>query len=148
MHAPLSIRDGSTAFKRSRWARCFICGGLFQLLTKLNLLLPPSSLSVSQHFYFLLLSLSPPAFFWLSSILLPLVCPSELMDLAPPCPCCFWPPVAVKLGMLLPLRPPGRREGRGGRSCPVASLRREVSGRAEGSACPTPSQSQSRIVCH
>lgn len=116
VQGPLSIRDGSTAFKRSGWARCFISEGFFQLLTKLNSPLPLSSLSASQHLYFLLLSLSLfPLFFWLSCILLPLFCPSELMDLATLHPCCFWTLFLMKLGRLLSSQSNGRREGSGWR---------------------------------
>lgn len=62
---PLSIRDGSTAFPRSRWARCFI-PGFSQPLSKLN---SPFCLECLSAFLF------SPAVTFLSP--LPFVCSME-----------------------------------------------------------------------
>lgn len=150
MHAPSPIRDGRTAFKRSGWAKYFVFEGFFPLLTKLNLPLPHSSLSVSQHLYFILLPLSSPqpssgspVFFCLC-----LFCPSELMGLATPHPCCCCASFLTERGDFCPLSHTGQGTGlAGGRSCPMAFPLREVQGEQRRSSVCLPSQSRSRNVC-
>lgn len=65
---PLSVRVGSTAFPRGRWARCFIPGFL-QPLTKLKFASSPFLLECFSTFLF------SPVIAFLSS--LPFVCPME-----------------------------------------------------------------------